>query len=109
MNFDTNPNMIDIDVQEFAIGGKLVRGVMTLSVDQAELLKNEEEVKEHVRMNLATQLAKKIMSDKLCEFTQIDDPLEQTKKIMIRCYLAPNDQVKILRTYHANLHQNRRN
>jgi hypothetical protein len=38
-----------------------------------------------------------MMKNKLVEFTHRDDPITMIRHLAIRAYLAPSDQVKILR------------
>jgi hypothetical protein len=108
MNFEEE---IKIDVSEFAIGGKLIRGSLIIPIERFEqlILSGGDSFKDHLKRDLAQRLAEQILKEKFCEITQRDDPVTLTKHIAIRCYLAPHDQVKILRVYDANLHQSRRN
>ena len=46
---------------------------------------------------MALELANHMMTDKLLEFTESYDNISQRYKISARCYLAPDDQVKLLR------------
>jgi hypothetical protein len=85
-------------VQEFAIGGKLVSIKYEIAHIEAIANWDDEEWKEHIRQRVVTELVEKIMQEKLVEITVSDNLLTQGKNIIARCYLAPNDQVKILRT-----------
>jgi phosphoribosylformylglycinamidine (FGAM) synthase-like amidotransferase family enzyme len=116
MIIGTNPSMIveenfELDIQEFAIGGKLIKGSLIIPIERFEqlILSGGDSFKDHLKRDLAQRLAEQILKEKFCEITQRDDPVTLTKHIAIRCYLAPHDQVKILRVYDANLHQSRRN
>lgn len=108
MNFQ---HEIEIDTSDFAIGGKLIRGSIVIPIDTLENtnFRTDEELKEQIRKDLAYRLAEQILQNKLCEITQRDDPVTLSKHIMMRCYLAPNDQVKILRVYNANIQHRGRN
>jgi hypothetical protein len=85
-------------VQEFAIGGKLMS--IKYEIAHTEAIANWDEAtwKEHIRQKVVNALVEKIMQEKLVEITVSDNLLTQGKTIHARCYLAPNDQVKILRT-----------
>ena len=43
------------------------------------------------------QLTKHMLERNLVEFTSWDDPVTGKKHVAVRAYLAPDDQVKILR------------
>lgn len=84
--------------EEYAIGGKML--ILTMNIPAVEALQhwNDKEWRKHIRHKMATLFAEKMISENLCEINVSDDPMTQDKKIIIRCYLAPNEQVKILRT-----------
>jgi len=42
-------------------------------------------------------MAEFILENNLVEFTYQDNPIDMSRSIHVRAYLAPNDQVKILR------------
>ena len=50
-----------------------------------------------IKETLTRDLVQFIMENKLVEFTHYDDPITFRRQIAIRAYLAPSDQVKILR------------
>jgi len=50
-----------------------------------------------VKEKLTRDLVQFILENKLVEFTHHDNPATMDRQIAIRAYLAPNDQVKILR------------
>lgn len=50
-----------------------------------------------VKNELIQQMATFILENNLVEFTHYDDPIMFNRQIAVRAYLAPNDQVKILR------------
>ena len=51
---------------------------------------------------MATHLVKCMMENNLIEFTKIEDSATGSYRLHARCYLAPNDQVKILRTHYGS-------
>ena len=57
----------------------------------------DHEARMQVKHKLVHDMAEYILANNLVEFTQQDNPYDQTKTVMVRAYLAPNDQVKILR------------
>ena len=99
--FDPLENMqFQTNVQEFDIGGKL----LTVSYRLNHILTQnflDGNYREEVKKEMAEFMARYILENNLAEFTSMDDPLSQTKILNMRCYLAPNDQVKILRVNYA--------
>lgn len=84
--------------QTLAIGGKL----LTVRRDYSPELMEAQRTnwKEFVREQLANDLAKYII-DKHIEYTSMNDPLTGIQKVYARCYLAPDEQVRLLRI-HSN-------
>ena len=83
---------------EYAIGGKMVVGRATMS-DQFRMMMEDGDATAimHIKEKLTRDLIHHILENKLVEFTHYDDPVTMDRQIAIRAYLAPNDQVKILR------------
>jgi hypothetical protein len=50
-----------------------------------------------VKEKLIHEMASYMLENNLVEFTHHDDPMTMRRRIAVRAYLAPNDQVKILR------------
>ena len=94
-----NPfDAVDFKSYDYVIGGKLVVGHASLSDEYfGMIMHNDAEAKYNVKMQLATQLATFMIENKLVEFTQSDSMVDGSKRIAIRAYLAPDEQVKILR------------
>ena len=82
---------------DYIIGGKLVVGKTTLDVSYSRLMHTDHEARTAVKKELVQQMAEYMLENNLVEFTQQDDPLTFRKQIAVRAYIAPNDQVKILR------------
>ena len=95
----------NIETFQYAIQGQGLKISLTLSDRDVLMVDKEPNFKEYIRKKLAAALAEKILQSKLCEVTQWDDPVSFTRNVGIRCYLVPNDHVKILRTHHANIHR----
>jgi hypothetical protein len=83
---------------DYAIGGKMVVGRATMS-DQFRMMMEDGDATAimQVKEKLTRDLVQFILENKLVEFTHHDNPTTMDKQIAIRAYLAPNDQVKILR------------
>jgi len=90
-------NEPDFTTHDYVIGGKLVVGKAMLEETFAELLGKDVDAAKHVKQKLANDLVTYMLENQLLEFTQYKDPIQFHTHIMVRAYLAPNDQVKILR------------
>ena len=68
------------------------------STDEYQVLMNtDNEARLRVKKELIHQMAEFMLENNLVEFTQYKDPVLFHTHIAVRAYLAPNDQVKILR------------
>jgi hypothetical protein len=88
---------VEFKSYDYAIGGKLVVAHASFSEDYSDMLSYDADAKYNVKMSLATQMAKYMVDNNLVEFTQIENREFGGKRIAARAYLAPNEQVKILR------------
>lgn len=86
-----------LDFQEYAIGGKLIGTTLTLTAAEAMQVSGDERQRQYIKEKLAAILAREMIQRNLVEFTQMDDTNTLGKIIHARCYLAPDDQVKIIR------------
>jgi hypothetical protein len=82
---------------DIAIGGKLVSVNITLSHSDTINL-----TPDNIKWRIADHLVKYMIENKLIEFTKQEDPIEMTTTINARCYLAPDDNVRILRQMTPN-------
>lgn len=82
---------------DIAIGGKLVSVNITLSHSDTINL-----TPDNIKWRIADHLVKYMIENKLIEFTKREDPIEMTTTINARCYLAPDDNVRILRQMTPN-------
>jgi hypothetical protein len=97
--FEPQYDDFEFNVQEFAIGGKLVSISKYIAYDRYIEFRTDTEWRNHVRKELLSELVEKIIENKFVEFTMIDDPTSGTKKVTAYMYLAPNDHIKILRSF----------
>jgi len=88
---------INFEFEDFAIGGKLLVGSIVIRDDKYYQFQGGPDFKEFIKMELATEMAKEMIEKGLVEFTVSDDIMRQSKMVRVRAYLAPNDQVKVLR------------
>ena len=86
------------EIYGYAIGGKMVVGRATMSEDFRMMMEDGDATAiMQVKEKLTRDLVQFILENKLVEFTHHDDPATMDRQIAIRAYLAPSDQVKILR------------
>jgi hypothetical protein len=91
-------NDVTFTSYDYPIGGKMVVGSCTMTkmeaIDMMDIIGGKEEIKKH----LLIQMLEYMLENKLMEFTMVQDHARATRTFRVRAYLAPNDQVKILRT-----------
>jgi hypothetical protein len=82
---------------DYVIGGKMVVGRTTMTEEYRILLEDGDwDAKKEIKSRLIHQMAEYMLEHNLVEFTYQDDVMGN-RNILVRAYLAPNDQVKILR------------
>ena len=83
---------------EYAIGGKMVVGRAEMTESFRMMMEDGDATAiMQVKEKLTRDLVHHMLENKLVEFTHHDDPITMRRQMAIRAYLAPNDQVKILR------------
>lgn len=87
-----------INVLEYEFLGKMLVGQVEVRTDTVNSLTNDFEFQQSVKQTLAMQLTKKMIDDKLIEFTTLKDPYTFADRIYVRCFLMPDAGVKIVRT-----------
>ena len=92
--------MKDVTFQSFdyAIGGKMVVGRAEMDESFVLMMEDGDETAiMQVKEKLTRDLVHFMLENRLVEFTRHDDPSTMRRKLTIRAYLAPSDQVRILR------------
>jgi len=85
---------------DIPIGGKLV--AVTVSLTESQILQMSDlQARDHFKKKIVELLATYMLENNLVETTQYVDKLDYTKKVNVRCYLAKDDQIKILRMQYA--------
>ena len=93
MTFD-----LDFQTYDYAIGGKMIVGKAEMSEEFKMMMEDGDSTAiSHVKEKLTRDLVHHMLENKLVEFTSWDEPTLGKRHIAIRAYLAPNDQVRILR------------
>ena len=87
---------------DYAIGGKMVVGRATMSEQFRRMLEDgdangDATATMQIKESLTRDMVSYMIQNKLVEFTYHDNPITLDRSIAIRAYLAPSDQVKILR------------
>lgn len=87
----------DIKYTDYAIGGKLVSVSVRVSDDVMINSFNDEQARQVMRQKLCEDLASALLAKGLVEINQQKN-IDFTTTIVARAYVAPDDQVKLLRT-----------
>jgi hypothetical protein len=87
----------DFQTYDYIIGGKLVVGRAVIDESYFALMNSDVEARQKVKEKLVMQLGTYMLENKLVEFMQAPNPMDQTTTVMVRAYIAPDEQVKILR------------
>lgn len=83
---------------DYAIGGKMVVGQAEMTEDFRMMLEDGDATAiMQVKEKLTRDLVHHMLENKLVEFTHYEDPFTFRRQLAIRAYLAPSDQVRILR------------
>ena len=86
----------DLKVYDYPIQGKMV--VAQCQISEHKLVTYE--IKNQIRNTLIHQIAEGILHHKLVEFTQMKDPVTFDTLVKARCFIAPDTNVRILRSLH---------
>ncbi len=93
---DSDDIFDSIKTYDYAIGGKMV--VAKYEYNDLDMVLDDK-MKSAIRSQLVHQIADYMFQNNMVEFTQMKTP-QFTIIVRARCYVAPNDQVKILRSVH---------
>jgi len=89
---------LTFNTYDYPIGGKMVIGRAEMTEDFRMMMEDGDATAiMQVKEKLTRDMVHFIMENKLVEFTRHDDPITMRRQLAIRAYLAPSDQVKILR------------
>jgi len=88
----------EFQTHDYIIGGKMVIGRAEMSEDYRIMMEDGDEYAiKSVKEKLVREMVSYMLENKLVEFTYQDNPIDFSRQIAVRAYLAPSDQVKILR------------
>ena len=92
---------IGVGVHEVPIQGQLI--CAQIELDDADLVmasKSDDEAKHLIKMQLAQKIAEYMFDKGMVEYSiQDNGPAYCTKTVRARAFVAPNDQVKILKVH----------
>ena len=87
---------VSFDYEDYAIGGKMITVKVTVPDETFTNAMRDDQTRQEVRRMLVEQIASVILDRKLCDITQMKD-VTLTTTVAARCYVAPNEQVRLLR------------
>ena len=91
-------NTPEFQSYDYAIGGKMIVGRAEMTENFRMMLEDGDATAiMQIKEKLTRDLVHHMLENKLVEFTHHDDPITFRRQLAIRAYLAPNDQVRILR------------
>ena len=97
----STPFTADFDVMDIAIGGKLIQAKLVLNPIDEMAFNSNDEYKKAIKHKLASEIARAMIETNSIEFTHLPQRGEGNDIIYARCYLAPSDQVKLLRMHYV--------
>jgi hypothetical protein len=86
---------LKFEAYDYTIGGKMV--VAKCDINELDF-EHTHLWKEQVKLKLATQLAQYMIEKNLIEFMQQANPSAFSRTVVCRAYLAPSEEIKILRS-----------
>jgi hypothetical protein len=87
---------IEFNIKEYPIKGKMVVGQFRLNLSEMLQLPTGQ-VENDIKETLCKSMVNFILENKLGEFTMQEDPINMTKIFRMRCFLTPDDQVRLIR------------
>lgn len=97
-----DPYDVEFNATDIAIGGKLLQASLEIDILDQMRFKTDDDYKRAIKQRIAADLARVMIESNLVEFTHMPQPATGRDTIYARCYLAPNEQVKLLRIHYGN-------
>ena len=95
-----DPFDAQFETTDIAIGGKLIQAKLEITAMDQMKFHDEDGYKRAIKQKVASELARVMIESNLIEFTRLPQNGRGTDIICARCYLAPDNQVKLLRTHY---------
>ena len=89
---------VSFEYEDHAIQGKMVIGRAVLPEEYHLKALSDAAFKQNVREILIQKLAEALYKEKLVEINQVKDPLSGELRVIIRAFMTPDSQVRLLRT-----------
>lgn len=89
---------VSFEYEDHIVQGKMVIGRAILPEEYQLKALSDAAFKQHVREILIQKLAEALYKEKLVEINQAKDPLSGELRVIIRAFMTPDSQVRILRT-----------
>lgn len=86
-----------IEIKEYPIQGKMVIGQLIVKDIDMLNMPFDVDVRTHIKNNLLKELVQYMLENKLAEFTVSEDYANGSKLYRVRCFVTPDDQVRLLR------------
>lgn len=96
--YKVNSPIYDVQYKDIAMHGKLIIATTKMAEHDYQQIQHIAPIKERMRLELAEQIALGMIDNKLIETTSIMDTYSGERIIRARCYLAPDSDVRMLRT-----------
>jgi hypothetical protein len=93
---------IEFNIKEYPIQGKMVVGQFTLSLNEALHL-SDASAAALIKKEMSERMAQYIIENGLAEFTMQEDMLNMAKVFRMRCFLTPDEQVRLIRKIYDEL------
>lgn len=84
------------DTWDYTIQGKMV--ICRMSIPDYMMATNDPNFKDNIKMQMATQIATFMLDNKMIDYTQQRDMMGMKTLIAARCFVTPDDTVRIIRT-----------
>jgi hypothetical protein len=90
---------IEFNIKEYPIKGKMVVVQFTLNLSEIEMLElqNGQIANNIIKESLCKSMVNVILENKLAEFTMLENPVDMSKKYRVRCFLVPDEDVRLIR------------
>jgi len=88
---------IEFNIKEYPIKGQMVIGQVILKEIDLVMIPLGVDIKTHIKENLLKRLVNHMLENKLAEFTVTDDPVNASKLYRVRCFVTPDEQVRLIR------------
>lgn len=98
----SDPYDVEFDFTDIPIGGKLIQAKLELTATDQMIFQSDDDFKRAIKQKIASELARAMIESNSIEFTRLPQTGSGNDIIYARCYLAPDNQVKLLRTHYVD-------